>query len=127
MARKAECRFYHHDHERHQDGEPDGHDGKSDVPSQKPEEGRQECGAHIGARHLDADDGARVLRAEVEGRRMDDGRVDGRAAEPDDDERRKGEGGHVKGKEQNNDPDCRDAGAEEDEPPVPQLPRDKAA
>ena len=97
------------------------------MPAQQPEEGRQEGGAHIGARHLDADDSARVLSAEVEGRRVDDGGVDGRAPEPHDDERRKRKGGNIEGKEQNDDADGGDAGAEEDELAVPQLPRDKAA
>ena len=127
FGRDAEGRLHHHDHDGKERGEPDRHECKPDVTAEQTEERRHEGGAHIGARHLDADDRAGVFRSEVEGRGMNDGGIDRRTAETYDDEGGKRERGYVEGKEEHDDARGGDAGTEDDHLSISQFPRDEAA
>ncbi len=69
-----------HQHQKYQQVE--GEQRRGDVVGKHAEQRRHGKIAHIGAAHLDADDGLRILYAEVRRGGVDDAGVDGRAAQP---------------------------------------------
>ena len=69
-----------HQHQKYQQIE--GEQRRGDVVGQQTEQRRHGKIAHIGAAHLDADDGLRILCAEMRRGGVDDAGVDGRSAQP---------------------------------------------
>ena len=72
-------------HQRHQHQncqQVEGEQHRGDVIGKQTEERRHDQIAHIGAAHLDADDGLRILCAEMRRGGVDDAGVDGRTAQP---------------------------------------------
>ena len=116
----AESQLGHGDHQEQEDEQKEGKDGKPERAAEQAEEGRDKGGADVRARHLDADDRARVFRAEVVGRGVDDARVDGPAAEPDDHEPGDREGVR-RGDEQQRDAAKQDGRPREDHLAVAEL------
>lgn len=82
----AESEFDHRQHKSNEENQINRHDFEADRVADQPEEGRKESRTDICARHLYADDRARVFRAEILWRRMNDTRVNGGATESDHDE-----------------------------------------
>ena len=118
---------FRHDKQEHQErAQPERQPREGDELREHAEQRRHEGRTQIGERHLHADDGLGILRAEVGGRRVDDGGVDGRAAKPDDEEARHGGVCSERQREQDK-PDGDDARADTDEHPIAQLFRDKPA
>ena len=70
----------HHQHQKYQQVE--GEQRRGDVVGKHAEQRRHGKIAHIGAAHLDADDGLRILCAEMRRGGVDDAGVDGSAAQP---------------------------------------------
>lgn len=67
-----------HQHQKYQQVE--GEQRRGDVVGKHAEQRRHGKIAHIGAAHLDADDGLRILCAEMRWGGVDDAGVDGRTA-----------------------------------------------
>jgi len=69
-----------HQHQKYQQIE--GEQRRGDVIGKQTEQRRHDQIAHVGAAHLDADDGLRILCAEMRRGGVDDAGVDGRTAQP---------------------------------------------
>ena len=72
-------------HQRHQHQncqQIEGEQRRGDVIGKQTEQRRHDQIAHVGAAHLDADDGLRILCAEMRRGGVDDAGVDGRTAQP---------------------------------------------
>ena len=95
--------------------------------SEKPVQRRHKGGPGIGAGHLDADDGPRILRAEIVRRGVDDAGVDGGASKADDDKPGEGDSRLRRGEQQQEDPAGQHAGPQTDHVPVAQPVRHEAA
>ena len=91
------------------------------------EERRHEGRSDVRARHLHADDRLRMLLPEVGGRCVNDRGIDGRAAQPHDDEPDQRANLRVYGDRDEHDADDDDACADADELSVAQLFGDESA
>ena len=90
--------FRHHEHERDENCHEERVKSDMDMAGDKSEDGRHEGAADVGARHLDADDGVGIFLAEMMRRGVDDGGINRRGADADDDKSRKGGEGLLQGK-----------------------------
>ena len=78
------------DHQNQDRQQVEGEERRCDMVGNQPEEGRHQAGARVGAGHLDANDRLGPIRAEVVRRGMNDAGINGRAAQADQDQSRKG-------------------------------------
>ena len=109
--------FGHSHHSQQNNCQKSWQDGKGKGFSEQAEERAHERRAHVGAGHLDADDALAVLLAEVARRLVQDGGIDGRAAQAEQHQRRQ-EHPRAGRKRQQEHAHCADGLAEADHVPV---------